>query len=92
MRAAKMSRIVRIGLMAATGVLVIWRASSALIAPGENASDPEASPMMATVETAPVRSHGDGADDAAIWLHPTGRFPKARSSAPTRRRVWWSTT
>lgn len=28
-------------------------------------------PVTATVETAPVPSHGDAADDPAIWAHPT---------------------
>ena len=71
MRTAKMTWALRIGLMAATGVLVAWRISSAVIAPGRNVDGPVASPVVATVETVPVRSGGDAADDAAIWLHPT---------------------
>ena len=44
----------RIALMAAAGVLVVWRVSSAVIAPAVNVIAPVASPVMATVETVPV--------------------------------------
>ena len=30
-------------------------------------------PVMATVETEPVASSGDAADDAVVWIHPTDR-------------------
>ena len=71
MRTENRSKTMRIALMAAAGVLVVWRVSSAVIAPALNFVAPVVGPVMATVETVPVRSGGDAADDAAIWLHPT---------------------
>jgi myo-inositol-hexaphosphate 3-phosphohydrolase len=37
------------------------------------ASPPVAAQVIPTVETAPVPSSGDAADDAAIWVHPLDR-------------------
>ncbi len=38
---------------------------------GARPTDPGATPVNARVETEPVPSSGDAADDPAIWVHPT---------------------
>ena len=71
MRATHMWRGVRIGVMVGIGVLVAWRLGAfAGIRSDKTTRDAETT-VLATVETEPMRSGGDAADDPAIWLHPT---------------------
>jgi 3-phytase len=62
---------VKIGALMVVFMLIAWQLWSApLSAPGAMRG-PEAIPVRATVETAPVQSSGDAADDPVIWRHPT---------------------
>jgi 3-phytase len=65
------SRLVKIAALTVAGVLVGWQLWSApLLGPGRPPG-PAAIPVQATVETDPVPSSGDAADDPVIWRHPT---------------------
>ena len=71
MRTTRVQQIVRIGVMVGIGVLVAWTlAAFAGIRSDDKTPDLEATTVMAAVETEPMRSGGDAADDPAIWLHP----------------------
>jgi 3-phytase len=62
--------LVTIAALTGAFVLVAWQLWSApLSAPGPTRGG-AAIPVMATVETDPVRSSGDAADDPVIWRHP----------------------
>ena len=57
--------------MVGIGVLVAWKLwAFAGIRSDDKTRDLEATTVMAAVETEPMRSGGDTADDPAIWLHP----------------------
>ncbi len=61
---------VKIGALMVAFILIAWQLWSApLSAPGRS-TGPTAIPVQATIETDPVRSSGDAADDPAIWRHP----------------------
>ncbi len=72
MKTEQMGRTVRIGFMVGIAVLVAGTfASFAVIRPRDDPIDLETASVVASVETVPVRSGGDAADDPAIWRHPT---------------------
>jgi 3-phytase len=63
-------RLAKIAALMIGIVLVAWQVWSApLSRPGDRPGR-AAMPVRATVETAPVQSSGDAADDPAIWRHP----------------------
>jgi 3-phytase len=65
------SRQVKIAAFMVACVLVAWQLWSAPLARPEPTRGRIAFPVQATVETDPVQSSGDAADDPAIWRHPT---------------------
>jgi 3-phytase len=70
MRTVFRSHLVKIAAFMVACVLVAWQLWSApLSAPG-NTRGRTAIPVRATVETDPVQSSGDAADDPVIWRHP----------------------
>lgn len=69
MKAMSRSRLLRIAALVVAGILVAWQLWSAPL-PGPGRPPGTASPVRATVETEPVQSSGDAADDPAVWLHP----------------------
>jgi 3-phytase len=64
-------RLARIAALMMAGILVAWRLWSAPLPDPERTSGRTAIPVRATVETDPVQSSGDAADDPVIWRHPT---------------------
>jgi 3-phytase len=71
MEATFTSRPIKIAALTVAGVLIAWQLWSAPVPGPGPASGRPAIPVRATVETEPVRSSGDAADDPAIWRHPT---------------------
>jgi 3-phytase len=65
------SRLVKIAALTVAGVLAGWQLWSAPLSGPGRPPGPAAIPVQATVETDPVQSSGDAADDPVIWRHPT---------------------
>ncbi len=63
--------LVTLGALYATGAL--HRLETVRHRPAASATDPVAQ-VVATLETDPVPSSGDAADDPAIWIHPNDPF------------------
>jgi 3-phytase len=59
--------LVKVAAFMVAFILVAWQLWSAPL-PGRGRTPV---PVLATVETKPVQSSGDAADDPAIWRHPT---------------------
>ena len=70
-RAMFRSRMVRIAALMVAGVLIAWQLWSAPLSGPGRTSGRTPIAVRATVETDPVRSSGDAADDPVIWRHPT---------------------
>jgi 3-phytase len=64
-------RRVKIAALMVASVLTAWQLWSAPLSGPGSTSRRTAIPVQATVETDPVQSSGDAADDPAIWRHPT---------------------
>ena len=64
-------RRMKIAALMVAGVLVAWQLWSAPLSGPGTTSGRTAIPVRATVETDPVQSSGDAADDPVIWRHPT---------------------
>jgi 3-phytase len=64
------SRMLKIVLLVMVWALIAWPHWS-VSGPRRGPAEPTAIPVQATVETEPVQSSGDAADDPAIWRHPT---------------------
>jgi 3-phytase len=62
--------VVKIAAFTAAFILVAWQLWSAPLSMARPTRGPAAIPVMATVETDPVQSSGDAADDPVIWRHP----------------------
>ena len=62
--------LVKIAALTVAFVLVAWQLWSAPLSMPDPTRGRAAIPVMATVETDPVQSSGDAADDPAIWRHP----------------------
>ena len=71
MRAMFRWRRVKIAALMVASVLTAWQLWSAPLSGPGSTSRRTAIPVQATVETDPVQSSGDAADDPAIWRHPT---------------------
>ena len=71
MRRRFTSSLVRIAALTVVFVLVAWKLWSAPLSRPVRTRDVTPIAVHATVETAPVQSSGDAADDPAIWRHPT---------------------
>ena len=71
MRAMFRWRLVKIAALMVASVLTAWQLWSAPLSGPGSTSRRTAIPVQATVETDPVQSSGDAADDPAIWRHPT---------------------
>jgi 3-phytase len=65
------SRLVKIAALTVAGVLAGWQLWSAPLSGPGRPPGRAAIPVQATVETDPVQSSGDAADDPVIWRHPT---------------------
>ena len=63
-------RLAQIAAVMLASVLVAWQVWSAPLSRPGDTPGRAAIPVRATVETAPVQSSGDAADDPAIWRHP----------------------
>ena len=63
-------RLVKIAALMAVGILVAWQLWSAPLPEPRRTATRTAVPVRATVETDPVQSSGDAADDPVIWRHP----------------------
>ena len=63
--------LLKIASLTVAFVLVAWQLWSAPLSVPDPTRGRAAIPVMATVETEPVQSSGDAADDPAIWRHPT---------------------
>ena len=70
MRTMFRSRLVKIAALMVAGVLVAWQLWSAPLSGPGRTRGRTAIPVRATVETDPVQSSGDAADDPVIWRHP----------------------
>jgi 3-phytase len=70
MRALFRPRVVKIATLMMAVVLIAWQLWSAPLPDPGRTSGRTAIPVQATVETDPVLSSGDAADDPAIWRHP----------------------
>jgi 3-phytase len=64
------SHLVKIAALMVVCVLVALQLWSAPLSGPERTRGRTAVPVRATVETAPVQSSGDAADDPVIWRHP----------------------
>jgi 3-phytase len=62
---------VKIAALVVAFVMVAWQLWSAPLSAPAPTRGPSAIAVHATVETEPVQSSGDAADDPAIWRHPT---------------------
>jgi 3-phytase len=62
--------LVKIAALTVAFVLVAWQLWSAPLSVPDPTRGRPAIPVMATVETDPVHSSGDAADDPVIWRHP----------------------
>lgn len=62
--------LVKIAALTVAFVLVAWQLWSAPLSVPDPTRGRPAIPVMATVETDPVQSTGDAADDPVIWRHP----------------------
>jgi 3-phytase len=71
MRAILRPRVGKIAALMMAVVLIAWQLWSAPLPDPRGSIGRRAIPVLATVETDPVRSSGDAADDPAIWRHPT---------------------
>ena len=70
-RAMFRSGLVKIAALVVAGVLIAWQLWPAPLSGSGRAAVRTAIPVRATVETDPVQSPGDAADDPVIWPHPT---------------------
>jgi 3-phytase len=70
-RAMFQSRVMKFAALMAVCVLIAWPRWSAQLSGQAPTSGGTAIPVRATVETDPVQSSGDAADDPVIWRHPT---------------------
>lgn len=70
-RASFGGRLVKIAALMVASVLTAWQLWSAPLSGPGSTPGRTAIPVRATVETDPVQSSGDAADDPAIWRHPT---------------------
>ena len=70
MRTMFRSRLVKIAALMVACVLVAWQLWSAPLSEPGRTRGRTAIPVRATVETDPVQSSGDAADDPVIWRHP----------------------
>ena len=70
MRTMFRSRLVKIVPLVVAGVLAAWELWSAPLPGRGPAGGRPPIPVRATVETDPVQSSGDAADDPVIWQHP----------------------
>ena len=64
------SHLVKIAALMVVCVLVAWQLWSAPLSEPGRTRGRTAIPVRATVETDPVQSSGDAADDPVIWRHP----------------------
>jgi 3-phytase len=64
------SNLVKIGALTVVFVLIAWQLWSAPLSGPVRMLAPAPIAVHATVETEPVPSSGDAADDPAIWRHP----------------------
>jgi 3-phytase len=71
MAATLTSRLMKVAALTVACGLIAWQLWSAPLSGPGRTSGRTAISVRATVETDPVRSSGDAADDPAIWRHPT---------------------